>query len=211
MQRLALLSLLLLTSPLLLACATVHRAELPEISIVDLKLADMTLFETTAEFTVRITNGDPAPLNLDGGSVLVYLSDVKVGRGLLSEPIQVPGLGTTTLTLPVYINHLSVATRLRSILESKQLPYRVEGVLFREPTLGLRRKIRTRHEGLFDFQAPAPARESEPISGLDGDQARPVQLVGRWAAVPGAVPKPELEVVTVGSDLDGRPSELLGH
>ena len=58
------------------------------------------------------------------------------------------------MTLPVYISNLSVATRLRPILETKQLNYRIKGVLFREAA-GLRlRKLRTSSEGSFDFARP---------------------------------------------------------
>jgi LEA14-like dessication related protein len=151
-------------------CATISQAELPEISIVNLRVADMTLFETTAQFTVRITNANPDPLILEGGSVKVYLAGVKVGKGLISDRIELKALSTDTVELPIYISHLALATRLRTILQSKQLPYRIEGVLWGEPSFGMRRKIRTSHEGVFDFE---PSKEPKEEGGTDASNTQP--------------------------------------
>jgi LEA14-like dessication related protein len=147
-------------------CASIHQADLPELSLVNLKVSDMTLFETTAEFTLRLTNATPEALVVEGGSIRIQLGGVKVGRGVIGNRLEVPALASQTITVPIYISHLALATRLRTVLETKRIGYRVEGVLFREPTLGYRRKIRTHHEGLLDFQPP---EESGGLQGVPAD------------------------------------------
>jgi len=137
-------------------CATVDPVELPELTIVNLTLADMTLFETEARFEVRIANAGPERLILEGGAVHVYLEGIKVGKGLLRERIEVPRFDSVTVALPVYVNNLSVATRLRPILENKRLSYRIKGVLYREGGAFGLRKLRTSSEGNFHFGSPPP-------------------------------------------------------
>jgi LEA14-like dessication related protein len=132
-------------------CAVLDTIELPELTVVNMTLADMTLFETQAEFQVRISNANPDPLILNGGAVHIYLEGIKIGKGLLSERVEIPRFDSVTVTLPVYVNNLSVATRMRPILESKQLNYRIKGVLFREGAGLGPRKLRTASEGTFNF------------------------------------------------------------
>jgi len=146
------LALLALTA--LAGCARPDPLELPELSLVNMRLSDVKMFETEAIFEVRIANVGPEPLRLDGGAVHIYLEGLKVGKGMIAGPLDVPRFDSVTVELPVYINNLTVATRLKPIIESKQLSYRIKGVLY-ELTGSGTRKLRTEQEGEFDFRSRA--------------------------------------------------------
>lgn len=146
---------------ILAGCARPDPIELPELSLVDLRLSSVRVFETTADFEIRITNPTPQPLSLEGGTVHVYLEGLSVGKGLIAGPVEIPRFDSATVRLPVYINNLAVATRLRPILTNERLAYRIKGVLY---TTGAG-KIRTSQEGEFDFRPQELPLSLDPAGG----------------------------------------------
>lgn len=123
----------------------------PEVSLVDLEFTDLTVFETTGEFTVRLTNENPEPLRINGGVFKLYLNGVKVGKALTSETVEVPGLGTTTQKAILYVNNAALVTRLAALLDQPVLAYRIRTRLFVEGPVGTRR-VSFEDAGSFSWQ-----------------------------------------------------------
>ncbi len=65
----------------LAGCTALHLVP-PDVSLVDLEFTDLTLFETSGVFTVRLSNENPEPLAVEGGVYNLYLGGKKVGKGL---------------------------------------------------------------------------------------------------------------------------------
>lgn len=138
-------------------CATLQLAP-PEVTLVDLEFTDLTMFETTAEFTVRLANENPDPLNVDGGVFRLYLNGIKVGKGLSSEAVEVPGLGTATQKVVLYVNNVALVSRLASLMDNPVLNYQIKSRLFLETSYG-RRRINFENSGTFSWdqgEDPAP-------------------------------------------------------
>ncbi|RMG44130.1 MAG: hypothetical protein D6719_02400 [Candidatus Dadabacteria bacterium] len=102
----------------------------PEIQIADLQLSDLNLFETTLVFTVRVNNENPYPLRLTGSRYKFYLNDVYTGKGMVSEPLVIPALGSATQRVKVHLNNLSVLPKIVELSRKASLDYKIASVLY---------------------------------------------------------------------------------
>lgn len=151
---------------LLAGCTTFGLLE-PDVTLVDLEFTDLTLFETSGVFTVRLANENPEPLMVDGGVYNLYLGGLKIGKGLSNHRIEVPALGTATDEVELHLNNLAIATQVRSIWDSKVLDYRLKGRVYVEGGYG-RKTLKIENEGRFDLEARQGSDEPEAAPPLDG-------------------------------------------
>ena len=98
----------------------------PDVSLVDLEFTDVTVFETTGQITVRITNENPDPLVIEGSVFKLYLNGVAVGKGLASERVEVPRLGTATQAVDMHVSNVALVARLATLLDQPELDYRIK-------------------------------------------------------------------------------------
>ena len=131
----------------------------PDVSLVSLELGDVTLFETSGTFTVRLANENPEPLAVEGGAYNLYLGGLKVGKGLSDQRIEVPALGTATVEVELFINNLAVATRLRSMFETGVVDYRIKAKIYLRGAYG-RRALTVDREGSFDLDGREPSPDA---------------------------------------------------
>ncbi len=130
-------------------CAAI-REDAPELSLVDLRVRDVRLFETSAEFTVRITNVSPEPRTFEGGAVSVHVDGRKVGRGVIRETAEVPGLDSRVVSGEVFLSNAAMLRRVQQAIETGGMSYKLTGVLYESTGYGTR-KVRTAREGSFAF------------------------------------------------------------
>jgi LEA14-like dessication related protein len=140
------LILVLLTT----GCASLGTMIPPDISLVDLELTDVTVFETTGTITFRVTNENPDSLVIDGAVFKLYLNGMAVGKALNAERVEVPRLGTATQTVDLHINNVALVARLATMLEESELNYRIKSKLWVERPYGTR-KVRLDHQGRFSY------------------------------------------------------------
>lgn len=146
-------------------CATVESFTAPDVTLVDVKFEDLTLFETSGTFTVRLSNENPDPLAVDGAVYKLYLGGQKVGRALSDARVEVPRLGSTVYEVDVFINNVALVSRLLTLGQEKGLDYTIKGKLYVERPYGLKR-MRFSRDGRIDFSGegatPLPAAEPTP-------------------------------------------------
>ncbi len=138
----------------------------PDVSMVNLKFTDLTMFETSGMFTVRLSNENPEPLLVEGGVYNLYLGGWKIGKGLSDHRLEVPPLATATDEVELHLNNLAIATQLRSIYESGVADYRIKARIYVEGSYG-RRKMTIENEGRFDFKTQQESSD-ERASGATG-------------------------------------------
>ncbi len=100
----------------------------PSVSLINLRFEDATALETTATFTLRLSNESPQPVPLEGEVHKIYLNGLYLGKGLSDQKVEVPRLGTVTHEVKVHLSNLALATRIKSILETKSFEYRIVSV-----------------------------------------------------------------------------------
>jgi LEA14-like dessication related protein len=146
---------LLAAALLLTGCRTVQG---PGLSLVNVQFAGVTAFESTAQFTLRITNPSPEPLRLTGGTHKIYLNGIYVGEGLSNEAVTLDRLSTVTQVVTVHLSNLRLATRIRPLVESRTFEYRIESVFY---AAGAGRSGST-SEGRLDLNEFQPASGTFP-------------------------------------------------
>jgi LEA14-like dessication related protein len=149
---------------LISGCATTRAPDDLDITLVNVRLGDATVWETTAYFTVRISNARSEPLTVSGSAHGFYLNGLYVGQGLTGETIQVPRLSSATQEVTVHLRNLALATRIKPILEGGALEYRVQSTLYLgENSRSHRcRLAREGHLAMQDFQPTLRGDASRP-------------------------------------------------
>ena len=152
-KRILLLANIVLTSALVLVtgCASMTTIEPPEVTLVNLKFTEVTLFETTMIASLRLTNPNPEAFAVQGASFKLYLDDHKVGTGVTSEVFSVERLDSHVVDATFHINNASALLRIRNIVEQKDVSYKVASILYTEGTFGTK-KVKSEHSGRLDLE-----------------------------------------------------------
>ena len=96
-------------------CATLESFTAPDVTLVDVRFEDLTVFETSGTFTVRLSNENPEPMVVDGAVYKLYLGGQRVGKALSEKRIEVPRLGSSVYEVDVYINNVALVARLLTL------------------------------------------------------------------------------------------------
>lgn len=150
---------------LLSGCAALS-LQAPDITLVNLEFTDLTLFETSGIFEVRLANENPEPLRIEGGVYSLYVDGLRIGKGLSNRQFEIAPFTTVIDTVDVHVNNLAMATRLQSIFDSGAFSYRIKAKIHVATDLG-RRSLNLSKDGHFDFDEAETGR-----SPLDSEDAQ---------------------------------------
>jgi LEA14-like dessication related protein len=155
----------------LTGCASLEPFAAPEVTLVDVRFEDLTVFETSGTFKVRLSNENPEPMVVDGAVYKLYLGGQRVGKALSDARVELPRLGSTVYEVDLYINNVALVARLLTLGQERGLDYTIKGKLYVERSYGLRR-VRFSRDGRIDLGAgragpPAEEAVSQPASGPD--------------------------------------------
>lgn len=141
----------LLLSFVLAGCSTYGSLEPLEVTLTNISIPEITVFETTLVAKLRITNPNPESFTIDGASFKLYLEDKKVGTGTASETFSVDRLDSTVVDAIFHINNASALLRLKDIFAGeKEISYGIRGSLFTQGSFGTK-KIKVEKMGLIDL------------------------------------------------------------
>ena len=127
----------------------------------NLKITEVTVFETTLIAKLRITNPNPEAFTIDGGSFKLILDDKKVGTGTASETFTVERLDSAVIDAVFHINNASALLRLQGILQEKEVTYGIQGSLFTQGSFGTK-KIKIEKTGRLDLSNGNPTEIEGP-------------------------------------------------
>lgn len=137
---------------ILSACAPPVGFVAPEISLVDVRLSKIAVFETTAVFTLRVLNEGPRPLTIDGALCGFSLDGVRIGKGTSDTRIEIPRLQSRTLDVPVFIRNEGLARLLRSIVTAGEFDYSLDARLYVTTSRGRFRQVTAVTAGRFNLE-----------------------------------------------------------
>jgi LEA14-like dessication related protein len=112
-------------------CASLSRSPGASVSLTDLRPIQASLFETSAELTVRYVNETAEPLVLAGSAHRLYLNGSYVGIGVSHESVTIAPLSTTTQTVVIHLENLALVRKLRQLPSAQVIKYRLESALHR--------------------------------------------------------------------------------
>ncbi len=141
-------------------CATLEPFTAPDVTLVNIQFEDLTVFETSGTFTVRLSNENPEPMVVDGAVYKLYLGGQKVGKALSDARVEVPRLGSSVYEVDVFINNVALVTRLVTLGQQRALDYTIKGKLYVERPYGTRR-LRFERDGRLDFSGEG----ATPLAG----------------------------------------------
>ena len=153
----------------LAACVVVlcgcARKDGPSVNLVNVHFQNATALETTATFTIRLSNDAPVARQFTGSSHRIYLNGLYVGKGLNDKTVDVPRLGTVTQDITVHLSNLALATRIKSVIETKRFDYRIQSVFYGKGWLD---RTSSESEGTLDLKdftpTPHPASTNAPTA-----------------------------------------------
>ena len=168
---------------LLCGCTTLDSTVPPEVSLVDLRFENLSLFETTAVFTLRITNENPFPLVVDGAVHKIALNGHNVGKGLSNARLEVPRLATATDQVTVHIGNLPLLLSAMDISQSSEVDYSVSSTLYVRDESGSQHRLRSSKSGTLRLpetqsqvlQPFAPQAGLNPVPGSTATPPPPWQ------------------------------------
>ena len=153
--------LLVLVLSVAAGCSSMAGLEPLDVTLSDIKITEVTVFETTMVAKLRITNPNPEALTINGGSFKLILDDKKVGTGTASETFTVERLDSAVIDAVFHINNASALLRLQGILQAKEVSYGVRGSLFTQGSFGTK-KIKIEKTGRLDLSEMNPTETEEP-------------------------------------------------
>jgi len=148
---------------LLAGCASLDRESELEVGLVDLRLRSSTVLETTLDVALRIENPTPDPVKLRGATHKLVVNDVKLGKAMAGESLEIPRFGSTVQWATVHLSHLRLATKLPRLLESEAIDYRLESLLYFQG--GGRARVR-REDRLHLGNSPPENLPLAPSAGM---------------------------------------------
>ena len=92
----------------------------PHVSLVDLRVIDVKLFEQRYGLQLRVQNPNNVSLPIVGMDYVVRLNGTEFGKGVSRESVSVPAYGESIIEVPVVSNVWSLWQRLQD-LQQKEL------------------------------------------------------------------------------------------
>jgi LEA14-like dessication related protein len=163
------LALALLALSVLLAGCASSSLEPLDLNVVDIDVAEATLFETSLDVAIRVSNPNPEALQMEGASFKLVLNDKKVGSGNVADSFTIPRLGSEVVHATFHVNNASALTKLRKILEQETITYGVKGTLWVERGYGTK-KIKIDRGGELDLSGVDLDVGGGQGEGLTGDE-----------------------------------------
>ena len=133
-----------------LGCSSMGSIEPLDVTLANLNITEVTVFETTLVAKLRITNPNPDGFTIDGASFKLYLEDKKVGTGTTKETFTVDRLDSSVVDVVFHINNASALLRLKDILDDNDVSYGVRGGLYTQGAFGTK-KLKVEKTGRIDL------------------------------------------------------------
>ncbi len=125
---------------------------------------EATLLETTAVFTLRLENDSPTPFEITGAAHSIYLNGLYIGKGLSDATVTVPRLSSVTNDITVHLSNLAMVTRVKAVIESKRVEYRIESTFYGKSWLDRRSSESTGKLDMQDFMpTESPVSETNAL------------------------------------------------
>ena len=146
-----------------LGCTSMGSIEPLDVTLANLNITEVTVFETTLVAKLRITNPNPEAFTIDGASFKLYLEDKKVGTGTSKESFTVDRLDSYVIDVVFHMNNASALLRLKDILEDKdkEISYGVRGGLYTQGAFGTK-KLKVEKSGRIDLKNKVPLETDRP-------------------------------------------------
>ena len=119
-----------LLSIVLLASCSTSKLPKPEVTLSNVQLDSVGLFETSMLVTLRVANESGESLAIDGSVHKLYFNDIYIGKALSDRRLVIPRLSSITEEMTLEISNLALGTNLQRMLQSRGMRYRIESSFY---------------------------------------------------------------------------------
>jgi len=122
----------LLFAVILSGCAAMQDSlEAPYVTLTDLRMLDMTLFEQRYGLKIRVQNPNPVELPITGMNFRLDINDTELGRGVSDQAVTVPAYGEAVVEIKLTSNLIRIFDQIRGLESGKgqSLRYHLSGGL----------------------------------------------------------------------------------
>jgi LEA14-like dessication related protein len=91
----------------------------PDIRLAGLLVEEVDLFETVLQLKLRVINGNDIPLVLKGIQCELELNDKSVATGVSKTPVNIPALGSDTVSVRVYSSMFHIASSFFRMVQNE--------------------------------------------------------------------------------------------
>lgn len=133
----------------------------PAVNLVSAHFKEATALETTMVFTLRLSNEQPEAKTFSGSTHSFYFNGLYIGKGLSDATVEVPRLSSVTNDVVMHLSNLALATRVKSVIESKSFDYRISSVFYGKSFLN---RVRSESTGRLAWEDFMPTTTNEPAA-----------------------------------------------
>lgn len=105
------------------------RPDSPRVSLVDMRVEEVSLLETSCRAVIRILNPGDAAIRVRGISCDLDLNGESFATGVSPLDVTVPSFGTETVEVLLYSSNLSLLREAMGLPQRQNLEYRLRGKL----------------------------------------------------------------------------------
>lgn len=105
----------------LAACAGVGSVPMqaPHVSLVNLRVQDVQLFEQRYGMTLRVQNPNSVPLPIVGMEYSVRLNEIEFGKGVSRQAVTVPAYGDAVVQVDLVSSTFSLLQRVQELQQGR--------------------------------------------------------------------------------------------
>lgn len=105
----------------LAACAGLGSAPMqaPRVSLVNLQVQDVQLFEQRYGLTLRVQNPNSVPLPIVGMEYSVRLNEIEFGKGVSRQSVTVPAYGDAVVQVDLVSSTFSLLQRVQELQQGR--------------------------------------------------------------------------------------------
>jgi len=103
------------------------RVESPKVHFVGIQLQDISGFESTFRVDLRVINGNPVPLAIEGISCDLTVNEKRFASGVSGEHWKIPAYGTEIVSVTLYSSMLAVFKGILTMEKKDTVDYVMAG------------------------------------------------------------------------------------
>lgn len=111
-------------------CAGITRQlQPPDITLVNLAVREITLFEATLEVQIRLVNPNDASITVKSMECDLNLFDKHIASGVVNAEAPIPAYGSVVIPITIYSSMFDVIQGLSALKDKEKLSYSISGRL----------------------------------------------------------------------------------
>lgn len=134
--------------------------EPPRVTLTNLSIMDVTLFEQRYLVTLRVQNPNPRSIKVKGMDFELAINGVRFAQGVDDQGFEVSPFGESTIDVAVVSNTKRILELLTQLNRQTALRYALRGTAYLD---GFGSKLPFNYEGSIEFAPPPATQPAKPI------------------------------------------------